>query len=51
MNDIDNLVDNAANGMQVTGQYAALGGHLAPGQYVTILTDAGNNLTKGGETI
>ena len=51
LNDLDALAAQAANGMQVAGQYAALGSHLAPGQYGTMLRDAGNSLTKGGETI
>ena len=51
LNDIDNLANTVATGMQTAGQYAALGSHLAPGQYGTMLRDAGNSLTKGGESI
>ena len=43
LNDLDNVAAQTANGMQVAGQYAALGSHLAPGQYSTMLRDAGNN--------
>ena len=51
LNDMDNMAGQLATGMQAAGQYAALGSHLAPGQYGTMLRDAGNSLTKGGETI
>jgi hypothetical protein len=51
LNDMDGVAAQVANGMQVAGQYAALGSHLAPGQYGTMLRDTGNSLTKGGETI
>ena len=37
--------------MQTAGQYAALGSHLAPGQYGTMLRDTGNCLTKWSKTI
>ena len=37
--------------MHKAGEYAAQGSHLAPGQYGTMLRDAGNSLTKGGQTI
>ena len=29
LNDVENLANNVANGMQTAGQYAALGSHLA----------------------
>ena len=48
LNDIDNLANTVATGMQTAGQYAALGSHLAPGQYGTMRRAAGNSLTKGG---
>ena len=48
---INHFANNVATGMQTAGQYAALGSHLAPGQYGTMLRDAGNSLTKGGESI
>ena len=48
LNDVDN---NVANGMQTAGQYAALGSHLAPGQYGTMLRDTGNSLMKEGDSI
>ena len=51
LNDVDSLANNVATGMQTVGQYAALGSHLAPGQYGTMLRDAGNSLTKVGESI
>ena len=51
LNDLDNVAALNANRMQVAGQYAALGSHLAPGQYGSMLRDAGNSLTKGGESI
>ena len=51
LNDVDNLANNVVTGMQTAGQYAALGSHLAPGQYGTMLRDTGNSLTKGGESI
>jgi len=51
LNDVDNLANNVAQGMHKAGEYAALGSHLAPGQYGTMLRDAGNSLTKGGQTI
>ena len=51
LNDVDSLANNVATGMQTAGQYAALDSHLASGQYGTMLRNAGNSLTKGGESI
>ena len=48
---MDNLAGQIASVMQTAGQYAALGSHLALGQYDTMLRDTCNSLTKGGETI
>ena len=33
LNVVDNLANNIAQDMHTAGQYAALGSHLAPGQY------------------
>ena len=51
LNDVNNRANNVANTMQTAGQYVALGSHLAPGQYGTMLRGTGNSLTKGGESI